>query len=1792
MRFCKTRPLTILTLAAVSLLVALSSSSPSLAQLTRGVENTAPSPQTGDIPRAPKPGETSQDGAPVATAAPIRPDWSVHGTWEVTWTGFRKAPAQRFGIVRFERKGEKLSCTGGPCRYVVDNAPAAWQMHGAIWGHPISYDLSRSYTQEQPAGFENLRPDTVTAGRVQFDPPGAPETLLRLSAGRHIMRGRWRDGKETGQVVARRVLPALSRVDAKSDIETTARPGQAARIERTYDPFWWGESNTMLGNRPGFSMRVFGNRFTRWQRAFLDPATRLEISDIDPIFGTDAAGKRAERVIGYRISIATRPGVQPGRYTLHLDTMPVPFDLVVHKHPANAPELRSLAFSSLDRKPTERLDAATPFRVVASFAGANAKDKVFAEVPGTGGLKVLDGGLGGDAGPPRETRSKPETITLFRTDNPAIFESVPLILKARGGNSGARPETGAGDRIDDEAGARLAGTWQVAHRPDSERLVRGVATVSKGAETATLTLGTGDGQRSFRSRSINAEMDSDEKYALTTTIRFEELPKKTKGPGANLESRAINVAPRAELFTVTLEDELADAPVIWPETKHVKVQLLMPSDLPDQLSGAMREDKSEGFEATLARQVWIRGKTEILGIEVVEDQLARIAPGTEGVLETVEYPFDRSGRHIGRGSRERTLFVYGRGLPQGGSAARALSLDDDDATLAYKPYDRSGAREQKLLDAGWKKAAKRSKGKVSPSTHQATLVIATLSPGVTPGTKSVRVNGDSETWPLLFNDQFATLRFVRDGETAEDLPKNAGGDETGPPAGHVFFPDDIGTIELDYASAMPFGTEIEARLMHENGDTIGALTLTRDDEDATVYRGEPVNFLSAETKPKEELDGVSIAVAPGDVILAEMFDRAQAITRPTRAHALIEKAREDDDTLWIETLRRVAACKAGDNPEFKELASGSYARKTSEEFSNFIFDTARRNILAGDRQPAGDRSATRTVSVSNGDHAAAILIRDEFLTLMKNQAIPANRTLATRNGVRAFRAQARRGWTDRAYDRFWYQEIPVETGVLFDKEIALSQTLNEAQMARQLEIPIADFRAWAELRTRMALDQQHTEMNASLAFAEGAGDCDVERLMAIAGHRSVPVIPRILPRLVRPEERNRRMVWVADQPARGYVRSLYVKGASIAAQDAFASLDKAVIAMRVAAVSLPAIGAASLAGAGTSATIATTAVAAGDIAVGALGVDEYLEGEAFYEFARGGEAVLGADYADAADAKRQSAVMAAVGVLAPGLSPGAAAWGKLRNLKNVQSGRALVQGRPNLLDDLDALDEAEHLNVASYYTDLKLRAERNGVNSLTAADREAFDTFNDILGPRATTETATVPTSRASPAPDDSAPTLGGDTPTFETVAPPKRPDGGDAATVPPPENLPPTARAGPVRETGIETIQKTRSNFGAEDPFKTARWDPPEGAGNAANTGPARTEDSIPTLDTWRPPAGSPQGSGADGPAPILETPTGPGAVRARLDENNRITFEHTGGQAVESTEQIGRGATSRVFEVPGQNQVIKVTRPVGDTVLLDESGRRAVELVGDPDVVSTPRLVSRYRLDGDLPVHGAKSFEGGTVSVFERGPDSFKNMAESGRLPLASDGGMTAGQAIALDRAQRALNKNKFAWLDNKWDNYSMVPVGNPADDNWRVVILDPGGVVPMKTAEDAFNLQAAAANPPPGSSVHDIGNIQLRGGAFRSLLADQFDSRVDWARINSRTGRTSNGDTRYRTLDYINDQNEVNLGYLPVNAWRFPKTSGLAAAAEGDDLVRARNALRQNHPPESNLGPENTDTANGAP
>ncbi len=274
----------------------------------------------------------------------------------------------------------------------------------------------------------------------------------------------------------------------------------------------------------------------------------------------------------------------------------------------------------------------------------------------------------------------------------------------------------------------------------------------------------------------------------------------------------------------------------------------------------------------------------------------------------------------------------------------------------------------------------------------------------------------------------------------------------------------------------------------------------------------------------------------------------------------------------------------------------------------------------------------------------------------------------------------------------------------------------------------------------------------------------------------------------------------------------------------------------------------------------------------------------------------------------------------------------------------------------------------------------------------------------------------------------------------------------------------------------------------------------------------------------------------------------KATLVPDNRL------GEGSFSTAFTAKTPDGKVITAPdGKPLVIKVTNNKADG--MDAVGYKGLEGI-DPNVLEVPRVHSSTKLGDGL----GDNFSGGSVHVVDEGPKDFKKFATDGSQDAHGRTAykpMSAGQAIAFDEAMRALNKKGWVWLDNKPDNYAFRNMGG---DKWKLVIIDPGGLVPVKGLDPkkAREIQKFIDNPDWQRSTTLINDLTKK-----SKIAEKFNGDIDFDLINRLTGG------KYDTLG---PHDTRGIPFNPQNGTLFPKTNQLAGVDDPAELAKLQERLRK--------------------
>ena len=1098
-----------------------------------------------------------------------------------------------------------------------------------------------------------------------------------------------------------------------------------------------------------------------------------------------------------------------------------------------------------------------------------------------------------------------------------------------------------------------------------------------------------------------------------------------------------------------------------PETRSVRIEY---------------EEESWPYDIDLSRFVQ---DPKIRDVFVVENQ------------QLFPYPFHRDGSELEHvqakthaGATTRRLIVHGENLKEAARAGEALKSSSKAISYAFDSTDlEEGERWLSELRKALDRELTRAKSAKDPiprlveklqrrsaalrDVKNLVVVHASLHPGVTPGSQQMMLRKSRGSWPLLFGNQEAALQFVRhdDFVRADSLP--------------IFYPGDIGAVDLVFKTDIPFNS-IEVQLLHrpvfakegENATEVGKIRARRlddlGDKEKPIFRTDPIHIVSNFNplrRPPDSDDAFYLTVFKGDKIGARLVDPARAITMPPVAIAEIYNDPGELGELWKSALGRVAKCD-GDtfngDPIYALKKSTRVSRLVIGEIAKYGFPAAAAAAkLLGNANTPIDFNPS--VQLHKGDHAAALLIRDELIGMMvrlqpgfvpltnnRNGEAAAVRKWAVSSGqvtslpmLKRYdvKLEVRRvpGNPGKAVD--WINEALlveyVETGearsisepILYEK--SLSEFIDQrTEIAERHSIPLQSYDSWLDSRIQAAAKKWYDALSFAIGAADKAKDCNLEELLVVVGQKAKPATARIVPRLVKKISRRGPPYaehWGPDKVARGFVERLHLGGEAVAALDQYAALDDTYKALAVALTTAGvAFGASGFAGAiglssAASGTIGASVLIAGDIAdaayFGANDLERGIGSERFYQYAQGVSLVIGDDILTEAEAQRQSMGMALIGLIAPGIGAGMGVR-DLRYFRNINKGRALIKTEgAGVLDDLDSLTELERTQVAAYLDDTLTKTQTVGLDSLDEIDRAAMDSlYRRTFARKEPLESAAAEPKSAPEAPDNSKAASGIADPSFR-----------NAPTQP--------ITRSDVSPDGSSLI---RDMIRPPRDYKIL----PGQRETAVNSPFAREVTDVP--DTHMP-VGSIDGSQV-------------------VDSNGNVIGE--------IGEELGRGSFSIVHIDPDNpEELIKRVTPLDtnakypaktvEKVVLDDAvGRQLLEEAqspggyfriskrdGDPILVTDKNDPSkRYLVSTEENIANDIRKDGKRITCAS---DRFH--PKKGRPP-------TKAERVTMNLAIRELNQKGILWMDHKLGNFDIV-ADSASPTGHRMVIFDPGGFKTMK-------------------------------------------------------------------------------------------------------------------------------------
>ncbi len=1043
-----------------------------------------------------------------------------------------------------------------------------------------------------------------------------------------------------------------------------------------------------------------------------------------------------------------------------------------------------------------------------------------------------------------------------------------------------------------------------------------------------------------------------------------------------------------------------------------------------------------------------------------------------GNQTALAYPFNSDGSDGGPDvAKTRHLIVMGENLREALNTADGIGSPPKSIVYSVNPSSLSDS-DVSLILARTATAGLLFHAKAAKEPHQALIaklearreglasaddlisIDVTLKSGVTPGTKPLLIGEAQGFWPLLFGTQEATLQFVRhdDFVRGDSVP--------------IFYPGDIGAVDLIFKANIPYDS-IGVRILRrpatakegEDATEVGVVLALRldgsRDDGAPVFRSDPIHFVSKEwplRRPPESDDALYVNVLKGDEIGARLLDPARAKTQPSAVIAEIYGDPSELGELWKDVLKRVAKCD-GDNFD----GDPKYALKKSTSFSRFIvtelatYGDPLAYVLAELFGFEGPKYFGRSVTLYKGDHAAALLIRDELVKTLSPLMQTFLPLVTNFNGeVTAFRKWALESgqagslpMISRFKTSLWFYRLPTGKLVLLMTPppgllgLSLGPPINK--WVNQPLTVFIDGReeilqlfgsdpiiidTWLDKQIHAAAVAQSDGLELAIGHAIEARDCKLLEMIVIAGQKAGPVVARIVPRLLKKKISGPlippTMYWAPDKLARGYVERMHIMAEAVAALDQYSKIDDAYKAMALAvatagtAAYISAYGAAHAAAAGV--------LIVGDVAdaayFGAKGLESAIESEAFYEFAAGASLILGDELLLEAEAQRESVGMALVGLIAPGIGAGFGLK-ELRHFKNINKGKAILKTKgASVLDDLDSLSPLERAQVSAYLNDMLSKTKTVDIDGLDEIDRAAMDSLYRLTFPE------------------------------------PKLLDSAGAA--------------------GKPGFQEARTELYTLVELKALREAVPDNIARIRDIVRPRLRDSKVLPGQFINDVNSPFAREVD-VSLIAQDPSGGIIVKAdgkgKLLSGSSIT-DPQGRVVAILDKRLGSGGGSTVFIDPdNKDLVIRISSlegKYGDGFALDDIvGRRILEEAESPDGFF--RVTKRNPDDapfividqGNPPKRYLVSREQNIASNV--GGEMVSNAAARFK-----DRAPTLAERMTMALAIRNLNQKGIFWSDHKLTNFDIVKADTPT--GYRMILFDTGGFNPMKGGSDQLRWRNA--------------------------------------------------------------------------------------------------------------------------
>lgn len=699
-----------------------------------------------------------------------------------------------------------------------------------------------------------------------------------------------------------------------------------------------------------------------------------------------------------------------------------------------------------------------------------------------------------------------------------------------------------------------------------------------------------------------------------------------------------------------------------------------------------------------------RAPPRIMDVVIIADQTR-----VENEVVFYPYPFGPNAR----GPASRILLVVGHNLPQ--RPADKLEMPDADA-IHYSFYafpDTDSQYYQELIAEGWRRfydidEAAVAGARAEADGYDAILVRADLREGILPGQHTITVSGAEGHWGLEFGDITARLSFVRildDG--GFDLLANA------------YLPERI-HLAVQTNMRLPV-EEIPVFLSPEllgTGQTgeIAMMARRGDTGDGRLYLTGPLD-LHPQGRPASLVGGTAIPVRLGEDSLGVLrarigedfiFEKFRLPLDPIVASVALSltPAAGNYSWLWKDALNRAAACHSDVAVEDWNLLSVA----ESENIWNMMI------LTTSDHFP--------DQSVSFGQHAASILLRDMFLATTEKQLRKLEWIRGNRQATAGLLAYMKPRASDDGYPLLRMKITDLEGDEIDFRFVIMNDTDWKAEQYGTTEAAIE---AWQVRATVTALGLLIDAANEALEDARDAGDCEVEDLVRMTGFSFATIGWLLKSQLVTlaatSPSGGQLHLWTADATARFWVDQVAPLAAAVREQQRRSSEDTDLALTALTFLTLPFM-------LSESAVVAVVTFAIDLVDLGVTTVNElsqYFASEAELRFALGASITIGEERYEEALKNAKGWISTSFGIgtsLFGAVAGGFDALPKLAALRRVARGRhvaRILEGGAGIA----SLKPVDLQDFGAFAMSAEMRLEKSGAASLSAIERRAIEIVDE-----------------------------------------------------------------------------------------------------------------------------------------------------------------------------------------------------------------------------------------------------------------------------------------------------------------------------------------------------------------------------------------------------------------------------------------------------------------------------------